>query len=621
MSEEKRNDGQTRKGPGSDTAQQPGRVPSKLDNTGQPNAAKPTTGVSTDTSNERVKTDSAHAGSAKTGSPGTGSRKTDKPADAVKPSGPAAAGKPQSDTSKRAAAAKTPPDSAKPAAAAKAQPVSGKPTAAGKPQSGNSTPAAASSNPRPAAAGSARPGAGGSADHGRTNKAERSGSGGRGTLIAVVALIVAIAALIGAGWLWYRGEQKLAALDSRVQTVEQGIQSSVQEVVMPRLSKFDQRLQSLSSDLESVQQNSQQQADRLGGMQKSLQDAQSQTAQLADRLEGNAQRWDVNQIEALLRAANQRLQLFEDPAGARQALQFASDAIGRKGDPRLFEIRSEIVNEIAALRALPQPDIEGLALDLAAMVKQVPDLPLASTVPGAYSQSGDASGGEPGGDGQANQQANQQADSAAEQSTDSDGTTLDNVKSKLTQGWGQFQSSVGEALSGMMTIRRSDGTQSALLPPDQVFFLSQNLQLELRAARLALLEGDTDSYRESLGAARQWLDDYYDTGASQVSSMRERLDQISNVKLDWDAPDISQSLSMLRDRMRQDGSSPPESDQTESSPSQPEQAESDQARPASDSNASDSPTDSGGSSESSDTASGSDDNAQQSGDQAGQGGQ
>jgi len=604
MSEEKRNDGQTRKGPGSDTAQQPGRAPSKPDSTGQPNAAKPTTGVSTDTSNERVKTDSAHTGSAKTGSPGTGSRKTDKPADAVKPSGPAAAGKPQSDTSKPAAAAKTPPDSAKPAAA-------------GKSQSGNSTPAAASSNPRPAAAGSARPGAGGSADHGRTNHAERSGSGGRGTLIAVVALIVAIVALIGAGWLWYRGEQKLAALDSRVQTVEQGIQSSVQEVVMPRLSKFDQRLQSLSSDLESVQQNSQQQGDRLGGMQKSLQDAQSQTAQLADRLEGNAQRWDVNQIEALLRAANQRLQLFEDPAGARQALQFASDAIGRKGDPRLFEIRSEIVNEIAALRALPQPDIEGLALDLAAMVEQVPDLPLASTVPGAYSQSGDASGGEPGGDGQ----ANQQADSAAEQSTDSDGTTLDNVKSKLAQGWGQFQSSVGEALSGMMTIRRSDGTQSALLPPDQVFFLSQNLQLELRAARLALLEGDTDSYRESLGAARQWLDDYYDTGASQVSSMRERLDQISNVKLDWDAPDISQSLSMLRDRMRQDGSSPPESDQTESSPSQPEQAESDQARPASDSNASDSPTDSGGSSESSDTASGSDDNAQQSGDQAGQGGQ
>ncbi len=71
-------------------------------------------------------------------------------------------------------------------------------------------------------------------------------------------------------------------------------------------------------------------------------------AQLADRLEGNSQRWDLNQIEALLQAANQRLQLYDDPEGARQALELASDAIARKSDPRLFDLRGEIANEVAA---------------------------------------------------------------------------------------------------------------------------------------------------------------------------------------------------------------------------------------------------------------------------------
>lgn len=355
-----------------------------------------------------------------------------------------------------------------------------------------------------------------------------------------MALIVAVVSIIGAGWLWYRGEQKLAAMDSRVGTVEQGIQSSVQKVVMPKLSEFDQRLSSLSNDLQSSNQNNQQQADRLASMQQSLKAAQTRTAELSDRIEGNAQRWDLNQIEALLRAASQRLQLYDDPVGARQALQFASDAIGRKGDPRLFEIRSEIVNEIAALRALPDPDVEGLSLDLAALVEQVPSLPLASSVPGEYAQGGDSDGG---GD------AGQSSDEAAD-----DGMSVDKFKAQFTQGWGHFKDSVSNALSGMLTIRRADGTQSALLPPDQVFFLNQNLQLQLRTARLSLLEGDTESYRDSLKSAGQWLDDYYDTNAAPVSTMRERLSQMSNVKLDWKAPDISQSLSMLRDRMSQPSS-------------------------------------------------------------------
>src|SRR5699024_520461 len=113
----------------------------------------------------------------------------------------------------------------------------------------------------------------------------------------------------------------------------------------------------------------------------------------------------------------------------------------------------------------------------------------------------------------------------------------------VSAGWQHFVDSVGTALHSMVTVRRADGTQAALLPPDQVYFLTQNLMLELRAARLALLEGNSTLYRDSLSTAVGWLQQYFDTGAPAVKTMIDRLGQMQNVKLDWQAPDISGSLA------------------------------------------------------------------------------
>ncbi|MES1927049.1 uroporphyrinogen-III C-methyltransferase [Salinisphaera sp. T31B1] len=525
MSEDKRNDAQADKGAGNEA--------------GKHSASKPSSTGQTTGSNQG-------GGSASAPAAKPDSSKTQSKAAAAAPSNARADGSTPADGSKKAtsessrAADKTG-GSAASATASKKQPQRGsKPAAAAAASDASSSARDGKtvSASKPSATATAATG-GGSAHAQTGHRGERTDDAGRKSLlVAIIALIIAVVALIGAGWLWFRGEQKLASLDSRVNTVEQGIQSSVQKVVMPRLSEVDKRMQSLSGDLDGLRQADQQQADQLATMKQSVQAAQTQTAELSDRIQGNARRWDLNQIESLLRAANQRLQLYNDPAGARQALQLASEAIARQGDPRLFKVRSEIVNEIAALRALPDPDIEGLSLDLAAMVKQVPSLALASTVPGEYRQGAS-------GDTAADSSDNPQAGEG------DDGMSFDEFKSQFTQGWGHFKNSVGQALSGMLTIRRADGTQSALLPPDQVFFLNQNLQLQLRTARLSLLEGDTDAYRDSLASARQWLGDYYDTDTSPVSSMRNRLDQMSNVKLDWQAPDISQSLAMLRERMSQ----------------------------------------------------------------------
>lgn len=386
----------------------------------------------------------------------------------------------------------------------------------------------------PRATGTGQPHSGGNGPS-RPGGKDRARSGGKGLgLLAVLALLVALIALIAAGWLWYRGQQRLAAFNDRVDTVEVALESSVQDVVLPRLSQLQGRIESQASTNAS-------QRETLATMQERLEATRLELSGLLQRLEGGDRRWQLLQIEDLLLTANRRLQLYNAPSDARAALKLANEAIANLNDPRLFKVRSRIVNGIAALNALPDPDVEGLALSLNAFIDQVPALPLASDVPDEYqSESGQAASDQAG------------------------GADID-----LSSGWRHFLDSVGNALQQMVTIRRADGTQRALLPPDQVYFLRQNLLLKLQGARLALLNGNSEVYRASLASAVDWLQQYYVTDDPAVAAMIDRLNQMQNVKLDWQAPDISGSLIALRNYMRARGQEEPAGSESAANRNQP----------------------------------------------------
>lgn len=386
---------------------------------------------------------------------------------------------------------------------------------------GPASPSNAASRAAPSGARAAGPsrGADGSDPHRRRGRAA--------LVVAVIALIIALLAAAGGAWVWFNGQARVKQLSSQVNRLQQSVQSDhshLNNAVEPKLSSLQSRVQSLSGSLQDRQQ-------AIDQLKKQIQSVQNQSEQLAERFDGSQQRWDLRRIESLLVAANQRLQLYHDPQGAKQALTLANQEIGRMGDPQLFNVRSKIVNEIAALKALPNPDIQGLALTLAAQIRQVPKLPLASDVPTTYHANAPAASRSP------DQSANAGGKSAHP----------DTLKARIQRDWQQFRASVTQALSHMVTVRRSNGTQQPpLMPPDQAFFLSQNLQLQLRTARLAVLDHDTKSYSDSLDSARDWLKKYYDTSDSRVSGILQQLNQIADVKLNWQAPDISPSLTAVR---------------------------------------------------------------------------
>ena len=353
--------------------------------------------------------------------------------------------------------------------------------------------------------------------------------------MAVVALIVALIAAGASGYLWYRGQQRIADLDSRINTVEKSLQSNVQKVVMPKLADMRDRLNKFSQRTDQLSQKLDQRQQQIAQLQQTIQHVQAQNTKLSDQLGGDHGRFVEQRIALLLEAANQRLQVERDPKGAAQALSLADQAIQQSGDPELHPVRAKIADEIASLKALPNPDIEGMSLKLSKAIQQIPKLPLKSNVPSSYQSQSGNQGGSAGND-------------------DNSGDRHDSMEFagvKLAKKWHQFVNSVGNALSRMVTIRRANGTENApaLMAPDQSYFLVQNLQLQLRTARLALLNGDAQTYHDSLSEAHDWIGKYFDTSDSSVSAVLDDLSQLSHVKLDWQAPDLSGSLKTLRQIM------------------------------------------------------------------------
>lgn len=334
----------------------------------------------------------------------------------------------------------------------------------------------------------------------------------RGARLAVIlALLLSLAALAASGWLWYRGEHRLVAQGERLDTVERGLQSNVQDLLLPRLGELERRVSALAEREAARDQT-------LTDLQDRLDNTRVQISRLSELVEGGRRHWRLLEIESLLLAANERLQLYRDPRGAKQALILANQRLGVLDDPRLFTVREYVVDEIATLEALPDADIEGLALSLEEVIQRVPDLPLASRVPADY----------PG------------ADAGEETPRFRD------------RPWRHFLDSMTEALQGMVTIRRTDDVHQPLMPPEREFFLYQNLLLKLESARLALLQRETSAYHNALDTARLWLQTYFDRNDPRVAGVLESLNGMRKVELAWEAPDIGGSLTALRGLMRRD---------------------------------------------------------------------
>lgn len=271
--------------------------------------------------------------------------------------------------------------------------------------------------------------------------------------------------------------------------------------VLGQLSRLEQG--------EKLQRENASQADSkirtLGETQDTLKTALDQ---LRNDLGRSRTDWALAETEQLLLIASRRLQLARDVNSALAALRAADRQLELLASPNLLLVRREVAREIAQLEALEKTDVVGVSLQLATLAESIDHLPLAQDV------------------------VRQPPKVARAETTD-------------TQAGSDWRR-IWQDLLGLVRFREDAGPQKPLLPPEQTFFLRENLRLSLHSAQLALLQGNTVVFQQNLASAARWLKQFFDPQAQAVVAMEQQLATLQGLKGITELPDISGSLAALR---------------------------------------------------------------------------
>lgn len=327
-----------------------------------------------------------------------------------------------------------------------------------------------------------------------------------------ISFVMGVIAIAGAFYLDRSFEKKIARLNLRTDEMRREIQDGLR----PNLRSLTERQDTFSGV-------STQLTERVARMDEQLGQTTSAQGQLSSMIQGGRRTWILYEVEYLLLNANDRLLLEGDVVGALHALDAASQRLAVAADPQLLPVRAKIAEEVAALRAVPQPDVEAIALTLSTMIASVPRMPLEFDVPKSFSGS--------------------RNDPPLPSSEDHG-------------RWDRFVQMLSRALRGLAVIRRENRPMEALMAPEQEFFLYQNMQLKLENARLAALRRDTPGFRASVTGARAWLQEFYAENDPQVAAVIRELTGMERQELSWTLPDVTGSLNLLRAQMEARGVKP-----------------------------------------------------------------
>ena len=187
-----------------------------------------------------------------------------------------------------------------------------------------------------------------------------------------IALLLVLALTAGLAWLLREQQGKDAGIAARLQAIET---EAGAEVTGSDLDQLDTRwqgqlgtaLSSINADTEELERQSGQLSQSLGTLQEQLSQQQAELSSYSAR---DRDDWLLAEAQYLLRMANQRLIMADDVAAAQALLGSADKILLELDDVRLHEVRAAVASDLAAVRAVPRVDVEGVYLRLAALIEQ-----------------------------------------------------------------------------------------------------------------------------------------------------------------------------------------------------------------------------------------------------------
>ncbi|WP_227006555.1 uroporphyrinogen-III C-methyltransferase [Shewanella donghaensis] len=302
----------------------------------------------------------------------------------------------------------------------------------------------------------------------------------------LLCLIIAIAG-IGISYLLYMEleSQKVALQTQNQQT------NAISDEVTKRLVAPTRRI----AELEVQQKNDSLAYQKQNQLAKSHKQLQERVATLAQRSPNN---WMASEAEYLVRMAGRKLWLENDPKTAASLLASADDRIEAMKDPSLLPIRRALANDLARTNSIKTTDVAGTIYAIDGLLHQLDNLSL-------------------------NRAKAQSAADLSEQNVISD--SLDDWQSNLAKTW-------HSVTDGFITIRKRTTDLEPLLAPDQQWYLVENIRNKLLQAQLALYQHDEVNYRQSIGFARTWVQQYFDLDNEKTQEAIAALDALMTLSIE-----------------------------------------------------------------------------------------
>ena len=330
---------------------------------------------------------------------------------------------------------------------------------------------------------------------------------GNGKSVFFLGLLIAALALGLAGWQWLETRDQLAA---------------ARQEIARRLSESDAaasenraRAKQAMEALEALQS-------RLGGLEARLAESGSQQEALQSLYQNLNLNRDgesiLTEIEQDVILASQHLQLAGNIHAAIAALEAADARLAGDGKPQFIALRKVLTHDLERLRALPQPDFADLYLRLESVIEAIDTWTLAL--------------------------AGRPEDSALPPVEEAMAPEHPLLSLEYWQALGR---KLWKEARALVRIQRTDrAALPMLLPPNQEFFLRENIRLRLLSARLLLLSRDQPIFRKELEQASAWIERYFDSNGKNVQNSLKTLRQLMDREIRVDLPNLNESLSAIR---------------------------------------------------------------------------
>jgi len=226
---------------------------------------------------------------------------------------------------------------------------------------------------------------------------KKPASTGKG--IAVLALLVALAAGAASAWQWWQAystdsdgvsqQETLTRLQvdqerlaRSVASFEAQLEAAESPVDPGEFSRFGEQLNTVERKIGSLRGQSSEDTASIAALlgsvrsiERRLSTVESGLTSVAAKSQNSSVELEIAEIDFLLRAANERLQLFSDPAAADLALQAADIQIEALNDPLFLSVRQRIATARRALATVPRVDRVQLSAKFTELQSSVPNLP------------------------------------------------------------------------------------------------------------------------------------------------------------------------------------------------------------------------------------------------------